>query len=129
LLYRILDFVDALAHASTISTRSRTVQKVFVTPAAIAGVHRNSNVGLHEVVIDIMQSDCRFEVFQLVGKRIRQSRRPPGRTKTAICVSVNETILDKALKRWRDKTSRLVEKLLDLYAANRIPLEEVTHER
>ena len=32
--------VDALAHCSIISTRSRTVQNVFVTPAAIAGVHR-----------------------------------------------------------------------------------------
>jgi hypothetical protein len=29
-----------LAHASTISTRSRTVHKLFATPAAIAGVHR-----------------------------------------------------------------------------------------
>ena len=28
------------AHASTISTRSRTVHKLFATPAAIAGVHR-----------------------------------------------------------------------------------------
>jgi len=30
----------AFAHASTISTRSRTVQNLFVTPAAIAGVQR-----------------------------------------------------------------------------------------
>jgi hypothetical protein len=31
---------DSFAQASIISTRSRTVQKLFVTPAAIAGVHR-----------------------------------------------------------------------------------------
>ena len=30
----------AFTHASTISTRSRTVQNLFVTPAAIAGVQR-----------------------------------------------------------------------------------------
>src|SRR5260370_41276854 len=40
LLYGILDSHNALAHVSIISTRSRTVQKVFVTPAAIAGVQR-----------------------------------------------------------------------------------------
>ena len=34
------DVLYAFAHASTIVTRSRTVQKVFVTPAAIAGVQR-----------------------------------------------------------------------------------------
>jgi hypothetical protein len=34
------DVLYALAHPSTIPTRSQTVQKVFVTPAAIAGVQR-----------------------------------------------------------------------------------------
>jgi hypothetical protein len=50
--------------------------------------------------------------------------RPLGRTKTAICVSIDETILDRARRRWRDKISRLVEKLLDLYASKRVSLEE-----
>jgi len=40
LLDCIFKFFNALAHLSIISTRSRTVQHVFVTPAAIAGVHR-----------------------------------------------------------------------------------------
>src|SRR5207244_8419514 len=35
-LDRLFDVLDSFAHPSTISTRSRTVQKVFVTPAAIA---------------------------------------------------------------------------------------------
>jgi hypothetical protein len=34
------DVRDSVGHASTIVTRSRTVQNVFATPAAIAGVHR-----------------------------------------------------------------------------------------
>jgi len=57
------------------------------------------------------------------GARLGAGRKP-GRTKTAICVSVNETVLDRALRRWRDKTSRLVEKLLYLYAAKRVSLED-----
>ena len=40
LLYSPLYPFDSLAHVSTIVTRSRTVHNVFVTPAAIAGVHR-----------------------------------------------------------------------------------------
>jgi hypothetical protein len=39
-LERVLQEPNSLAHTSTISTRSRTVQNVFVTPAAIAGVQR-----------------------------------------------------------------------------------------
>ena len=35
-----LNVRDSLAHASIIVTRSRTVQNVSVTPAAIAGVQR-----------------------------------------------------------------------------------------
>jgi hypothetical protein len=49
--------------------------------------------------------------------------RPPGRTKRTICVSVNETVLMRAIKRWKRETSRLVEKLLDLYASNTVKLE------
>lgn len=49
--------------------------------------------------------------------------RPPGRTKKTICISVNETVLKRAIKRWRKETSRLVEKLLDLYGTNSVELE------
>ena len=41
-----LEFVGAFAHASIISTRSRTVQNVCVTPAALAGVQRTAAVVL-----------------------------------------------------------------------------------
>jgi hypothetical protein len=50
--------------------------------------------------------------------------RPSGRTKTALCVSVNETIFNRAIRRWRrKKTSPLIENLLDLYGSKRISLE------
>ncbi|HEX7516013.1 MAG TPA: hypothetical protein VF345_01865 [Chthoniobacterales bacterium] len=49
--------------------------------------------------------------------------RPPGRTKKTICISVNESVLRRAVKRWQKETSRLVEKLLDLYASNGVELE------
>ena len=49
--------------------------------------------------------------------------RPSGRTKRTICVSVNETVLMRAIKRWKRETSRLVEKLLDLYGSNTVKLE------
>ena len=49
--------------------------------------------------------------------------RPPGRTKTTLCVSVNETVFHRAIRRWKRGTSRLVEKLLDLYGAKHISLE------
>ncbi len=38
--YCVFNPFDSFAHASIISTTSRTVQNVFVMPAAIAGVHR-----------------------------------------------------------------------------------------
>jgi hypothetical protein len=37
--YRPKNISDSVGHVSIISTRSRTVQNVFVTPEAIAGVH------------------------------------------------------------------------------------------
>jgi hypothetical protein len=40
LLNGLLYSFNSLCHASTISTKSRMVDKLFVTPAAIAGVHR-----------------------------------------------------------------------------------------
>ncbi len=67
-------FVDARAHASIIVT------KIADCPESVrdASGHRwratNRNVGLHEIVIGVVQSDRRFEVFQFLGKRIGQSR-------------------------------------------------------
>ena len=57
------------------------------------------------------------------GGARRGAGRPPGRTKTTICVSVNETVLMRAIRRWKRETSRLVEKLLDLYGSNTVKLE------
>jgi hypothetical protein len=42
LFYSLPQLLDSFAHALIISTRSRTVQKVFVTPLAIAGAHRTA---------------------------------------------------------------------------------------
>lgn len=42
--------------------------------------------------------------------------RKPGRTKTAISVSVDSFVLTKALGKWEGKTSPLIEKLLRDYA-------------
>jgi hypothetical protein len=41
--------------------------------------------------------------------------RPEGRTKTKICVSVNEGVWQSALSQWNGKASRLVENLLLTY--------------
>jgi hypothetical protein len=55
--------------------------------------------------------------------------RPAGRTKKKICVSVNESVWQSALRLWRGKGSPLVEKLLTAYVENaddnkqRLPLE------
>jgi hypothetical protein len=49
--------------------------------------------------------------------------RPQGRTKIKVSVSVNETVVNRACERWGDKLSRLVEKLLDLYASDNVALE------
>jgi hypothetical protein len=54
--------------------------------------------------------------------------RPPGRTKKTISVSVNANVLKRAITRWREETSRLVEKLLDLYGSKRVSLEAAAHE-
>jgi len=54
--------------------------------------------------------------------------RPPGRTKTTVCVSVNETVFQRAIRRWKRKTSRLVEKLLDLYGSRHISLGGAANE-
>jgi hypothetical protein len=40
LLNGLLYSFNSLCHASATSTKSRIVDKLFVTPAAIAGVHR-----------------------------------------------------------------------------------------
>src|SRR5207248_9913826 len=62
------------------------------------------------------------------GGRRENAGRKPGRTKTTLSVSVNETIFARAIKRWRKKTSPLVENLLDLYGSKHISLEEAAHE-
>jgi hypothetical protein len=62
------------------------------------------------------------------GGSRKNSGRKPGRTKTTLCVSVNETVFTRAIKRWRKKTSPLVENLLDLYGSKHISLEEAAHE-
>ena len=39
------------------------------------------------------------------------------------CISVNETVLNRAIGRWQKETYRLFEKLLDLYGSRHISLE------
>ena len=56
------------------------------------------------------------------GARVGAGRQP-GRTKKTICVSVNETIFNRAIKRWKKNASPLIEILLDLYASRRVSLK------
>jgi hypothetical protein len=55
--------------------------------------------------------------FQHGGARPRAGR-PPGRTKTKVCVSVDSDKLARASAKWRHALPNLVEMLLDQYASN-----------
>jgi hypothetical protein len=43
--------------------------------------------------------------------------RPEGQTKEKISISVTASLLDRALKKWKGKTSSLIEKLLQDYTS------------
>jgi hypothetical protein len=69
--------------------------------------------------------DLAMLILNNIGARPGAGR-PLGRTKKTISVSVNGSVLTRAIKRWKKETSRVVEKLLDLYASNIIELETPT---
>jgi hypothetical protein len=52
------------------------------------------------------------------GGRRNGAGRPEGKTKTKICVSVNQAVWQSALNLWRGKGSPLVETLLSAYVHN-----------
>jgi len=62
------------------------------------------------------------------GKRAGAGHPESGVTKVKLSVSVNQSVFNRASRRWRKEAkkpmaSRLVEKLLDLYAKHGVSLE------